>query len=176
MAQPREYEQQGLGSSVIVTVDGYILTNHHVIDGAEEIRVELINNQRFDAKVIGTDPPSDLAVLKVEGRDLPMLPLGNSDQVRVGDVVLAVGNPLGVGQTVTARIISAKGRSAGLSNGSFEDFLQTDALINQGNSGGTLVNTYGAFIGSTRRSFRLPFIHTAPGFEVFFGRPYMGNF
>lgn len=143
--QPRR--QQGLGSGVIVSNDGYILTNHHVIDGAQEIEVELTDRRRFDAKVVGSDPPSDLAVLKVNASDLPVLPLGNSDDVRVGDVALAVGNPLGVGQTVTAGIISAKNRSTGLSDGSFEDFLQTDAPINQGNSGGALVNTNGELIG-----------------------------
>lgn len=148
-AQPRNPErlQRGLGSGVIVSADGYILTNHHVIDGAEEIKVELNDNRTFAAKVIGSDPPSDLAVLKIEMKGLPILPLGDSDRVRVGDIVLAVGNPLGVGQTVTMGIISAKGRQTGLSDGSFEDFLQTDAPINQGNSGGALVNTNGELIG-----------------------------
>ncbi len=136
-----------LGSGVIVSSDGYILTNHHVVDGAEEIKVVLANNKSYDAKVVGSDPPSDLAVLKVEAKDLPVLSLGDSDRVRVGDVALAVGNPLGVGQTVTAGIISAKGRSTGLSDGSFEDFLQTDAPINQGNSGGALLNTSGELVG-----------------------------
>src|SRR5262245_8982917 len=138
---PRSQIQRGLGSGVIITKDGYILTNHHVIDGAEEIRVELTNNRGYDAKVIGDDPRSDLAVLKIGANDLPMLTLGDSNRVRVGDVVLAVGNPLGIGQTVTAGIISAKGRTTGLSDGSFESFLQTDAPINQGNSGGALVDT-----------------------------------
>ena len=148
-AQPRSQErlQRGLGSGVIVSADGYIVTNHHVIDGAEEIKVELNDNRSFAAKVIGSDPPSDLAVLKIETKGLPVLPLGDSDRVRVGDIVLAVGNPLGVGQTVTMGIISAKGRQTGLSDGSFEDFLQTDAPINQGNSGGALVNTNGELIG-----------------------------
>ena len=145
--EPQERLQRGLGSGVIVSADGYILTNHHVIDGAEEIRVELTDNRTFPAKVVGSDLPSDLAVLKVDARNLPVLPLGDSDRVRVGDVVLAVGNPLGVGQTVTMGIISAKGRQTGLSDGSFEDFLQTDAPINQGNSGGALVNTNGELIG-----------------------------
>ncbi len=110
--QPRNQERlkRGLGSGVIVSPDGYIVTNHHVIDGAEDIRVELNDNRSFPAKVIGSDPPSDLAVLKIETQGLPVLPLGDSDCVRVGDVVLAVGNPLGVGQTVTLGIISAKGR------------------------------------------------------------------
>jgi Do/DeqQ family serine protease len=148
-AQPRSQErlQRGLGSGVIVSADGYIVTNHHVIDGAEEIKVELNDNRSFAARVIGSDPPSDLAVLKIETKGLPVLPLGDSDRVRVGDIVLAVGNPLGVGQTVTMGIISAKGRQTGLSDGSFEDFLQTDAPINQGNSGGALVNTNGELIG-----------------------------
>ncbi|HWO43214.1 MAG TPA: Do family serine endopeptidase [Candidatus Eisenbacteria bacterium] len=143
----RESIQRGLGSGVIVRSEGYILTNHHVIDGAQEIKVELRDHRIYDAKLIGSDPPSDLAVLKVEAGNLPALPLGNSDEARVGDVVLAVGNPLGIGQTVTAGIISAKGRSTGLSDGSFEDFLQTDAPINQGNSGGALVNAAGQLIG-----------------------------
>ena len=139
--------RQALGSGVIVRSDGHILTNHHVIDGAEDIRVDLISRRTYSATLVGSDPPSDLAVLKISAGDLPVLELGDSDQVRVGDVCLAVGNPLGVGQTVTAGIISAKGRVTGLSNGSFEDFLQTDAPINQGNSGGALVDTRGQLIG-----------------------------
>jgi Do/DeqQ family serine protease len=118
-----------------------------VIDGAEDIRVDLIDGRTFNAKLLGSDAPSDLALLKVEAGGLPMLALGNSDGVRVGDVVLAIGNPLGIGQTVTMGIISAKGRSTGLSDGTFEDFLQTDAPINQGNSGGALVNTNAELIG-----------------------------
>jgi S1-C subfamily serine protease len=132
---------------VIVSQDGYILTNHHVVDGATEIRIELTDDRNFTAKLVGSDPPSDLAVLKIEAKSLPVLPLGDSDKVRVGDVVLALGNPLGIGQTVTQGIISAKGRFTGLSDGSFEDFLQTDAAINQGNSGGALVNTNGELVG-----------------------------
>ncbi|HEX4998314.1 MAG TPA: DegQ family serine endoprotease [Terriglobia bacterium] len=142
-----EEVQRGLGSGVIVSADGQVLTNHHVIDGAEDIRVDLIDGRSFKATLVGSDAPSDLALLKIDASGLPVLPLGNSDQVRVGDVVLAVGNPLGIGQTVTMGIISAKGRSTGLSDGSFEDFLQTDAPINQGNSGGALVNTNGELIG-----------------------------
>ena len=142
-----EVLQRGVGSGVIVSADGYILTNHHLIDGAEGIKVDLSDGRTLDAKVIGSDKPSDLAVLKISASNLPVLPLGDSDKVRVGDVVLAVGNPLGVGQTVTMGIISAKGRQTGISNGSFEDFLQTDAAINQGNSGGALVNTTGELIG-----------------------------
>jgi serine protease Do len=138
---------QGVGSGVIVNADGYILTNHHVVDGALEIKVELTDNRTFTAKLVGSDPPSDLAVLKIDAKSLPTLSLGDSDKVRVGDPVLAVGNPLGIGQTVTSGIVSAKGRATGLSDGSFEDFLQTDAAINRGNSGGALVNTNGELIG-----------------------------
>src|SRR5579883_1590335 len=145
--QDRPLIEHALGSGVIVSADGHILTNHHVIDGADQISVELSDRRSFDAKVIGSDPPSDLALLKISASGLPLLPLGDSDKVRVGDVCLAVGNPLGIGETVTAGIISAKGRATGLSDGSFEDFLQTDAAINQGNSGGALVNTRGELIG-----------------------------
>jgi len=144
LQQPK---RQALGSGVIVSGDGYILTNHHVIDGAEQIKVDLNDDRTLDARVIGTDAPSDLAVLKVDASGLPVLNLGDSDRVRVGDVVLAIGNPLGIGQTVTMGIISAKGRQTGLSNGSFEDFLQTDAPINQGNSGGALVSTRSELVG-----------------------------
>jgi len=139
--------ERALGSGVIVTGDGYIITNHHVIDGASEIKVDLKGGRTMDAKLIGSDAPSDLALLKINASNLPVLPLGNSDRVRVGDIALAVGNPLGIGETVTMGIISAKGRATGLSDGSFEDFLQTDAAINQGNSGGALINTHGELIG-----------------------------
>lgn len=145
--QRPEQRRSGLGSGVIVSTDGYILTNHHVIDGAEQIKVDLNDSRTLDAKVVGSDPPSDLAVLKIDATGLPVLALGDSDKVRVGDVVLAIGNPLGIGQTVTMGIISAKGRQTGLSSGSFEDFLQTDAPINQGNSGGALVSTNSELIG-----------------------------
>ena len=140
--------QRALGSGVIVRADGHILTNHHVIDGAEDIKVDLSSRGTYSATVVGTDPPSDLAVLKINAGSMPVLQLGDSDAVRVGDVCLAVGNPLGVGESVTAGIISAKGRSTDVvGGGSFQDFLQTDAPINQGNSGGALVNTRGELIG-----------------------------
>lgn len=142
-----EQRRSGLGSGVIISTDGYILTNHHVVDGAEQIKVDLNDNRTLDAKVVGSDQPSDLAVLKVDAANLPVLALGDSDKVRVGDVVLAIGNPLGIGQTVTMGIISAKGRQTGMSSGSFEDFLQTDAPINQGNSGGALVSTNSELVG-----------------------------
>jgi Do/DeqQ family serine protease len=145
--QQAPQQRQGLGSGVIIDANGYILTNHHVVDGAEQIKVDLNDGRSLDAKLVGADPPSDLAVLKVEASGLPVLVLGDSDRARVGDVVLAIGNPLGVGQTVTMGIISAKGRQTGLSNGSFEDFLQTDAPINRGNSGGALVSTNSELIG-----------------------------
>jgi Do/DeqQ family serine protease len=139
--------QRGLGSGVIVTTDGYILTNNHVVEDATAIKVELSDRRVFDAKLIGADPPSDLAVLKIDGTGLPIVAIGDSTAMRVGDIVLAVGNPLGVGQTVTMGIVSAKGRATGLGNGSYEDFLQTDAPINQGNSGGALVNSNGELVG-----------------------------
>ena len=139
--------QRGLGSGVIVTQDGYILTNNHVVDNATKIEVELSDRRIVDGKVIGTDPASDLAVVKIDSKGLPVLPIGDSSVMRVGDLVLAVGNPLGVGQTVTMGIVSAKGRATGSGDGSYEDFLQTDAPINQGNSGGALVNTSGELVG-----------------------------
>jgi serine protease Do len=145
--QQRVPKQRGLGSGVIVSPDGYILTNNHVIDGADDIQVEVIDGRTFTAKLVGSDKPSDLALLKVTASDLHPLALGNSDAVQVGDVVLAVGNPLGIGETVTMGIISAKGRSTGVGDGGYEDFLQTDAPINHGNSGGALVNTKGELVG-----------------------------
>jgi Do/DeqQ family serine protease len=151
--QPQQQQQQqppmqrGLGSGVIVSADGTILTNNHVVEGAEKITLLMSDDKTYDARIVGLDESSDLAVLKIEATNLPFLNLGNSDNVRVGDVVLAIGNPLGIGQTVTAGIISAKGRRTGLSDGSYEDFLQTDAPINRGNSGGALVNLNGELIG-----------------------------
>jgi Do/DeqQ family serine protease len=144
MPQPR---QGGLGSGVIVDDAGHILTNHHVIEGADRVQVELKDKRTFDATVVGSDQASDLAVLKIEAENLPVVAFGDSESVNVGDVVLALGNPMGVGQTVTMGIISAKGRATGLGDGSYEDFLQTDAPINSGNSGGALVNTRGELVG-----------------------------
>ena len=140
-------KQRGLGSGVVVSADGYILTNNHVIDDADDIRVEFTDGRTFKAKLVGSDKPSDLALLKVEATNLPWLSPGDSDAVRVGDVVLAVGNPLGIGQTVTMGIISAKGRSTDTTDGNYEDFLQTDAPINHGNSGGALVSIKGELVG-----------------------------
>jgi Do/DeqQ family serine protease len=144
---PRQFRQRALGSGVIVGTDGYILTNNHVVDGADEIKVDITDGRTLTAKVVGTDPASDLALLKVDANDLHPIAFGDSDAVQVGDVVLAVGNPLGVGQTVTMGIISAKGRQTDADDASFEDFLQTDAPINHGNSGGALVNTRGELVG-----------------------------
>ncbi|MEA3395523.1 MAG: trypsin-like peptidase domain-containing protein [Pseudomonadota bacterium] len=138
--------QVGLGSGVLVSPNGYVLTNNHVIDGADEIEVILNDNRQARAKVIGTDPDSDLAVLKIELDRLPVIVLGNSDNVQVGDQVLAIGNPFGVGQTVTSGIISALGRNQ-LGINTFENFIQTDAAINPGNSGGALVDTNGNLLG-----------------------------
>lgn len=138
--------QSGLGSGVIVSPSGYILTNNHVIEGADEIEVVLNDTRHAPAKVIGTDPDSDLAVLKIDMDKLPAIVLGNSDSLQVGDQVLAIGNPFGVGQTVTSGIISALGRNQ-LGINTFENFIQTDAAINPGNSGGALVDTSGNLLG-----------------------------
>ena len=142
MPMPR---QQGVGSGVIVTEDGFILTNNHVVDGADEVKVALPDRREFNAKVIGKDPKTDIAVLKIDAKGLPALVLADSDRIEVGDLVLAVGNPFNVGQTVTLGMVSAKGRGGmGLD---YEDFIQTDAAINPGNSGGALVDTEGRLVG-----------------------------
>ncbi|MDP3617632.1 MAG: trypsin-like peptidase domain-containing protein [Rhodoferax sp.] len=138
--------QVGLGSGVIVSERGYILTNNHVVESADEIEVILNDSRRARAKVIGTDPDSDLAVLKIDLDRLPAIVLGNSDTLQVGDQVLAIGNPFGVGQTVTGGIVSALGRNQ-LGINTFENFIQTDAAINPGNSGGALVDTHGNLLG-----------------------------
>ena len=143
---PRGVEH-ALGSGVIVTQDGYILTNNHVVDGTDKVEVELPDSRTFSAKVVGTDAATDLAVVKIDATKLPTLTIGDSDAVKVGDVALAVGNPLNIGETVTAGIISAKGRQTPDGTDSYQDFLQTDAAINHGNSGGALVNTAGQLIG-----------------------------
>ena len=148
---PRMPKQRGLGSGVIVGTDGYVLTNYHVVNDADRILVDLPDSRTVKGRLVGSDQPSDLALVKVEADHLQALPLGDSDAVRVGDVVLAVGNPLGIGQTVTMGIVSAKGRSTGVGDGSYEDFLQTDAPINHGNSGGALVNMKGELIAEIRR-------------------------
>ena len=138
--------QAGLGSGVIVSSSGYILTNNHVVEGADEIEVVLNDTRKARAKVIGTDPDTDLAILKIELDKLPVILLGNSDELQVGDPVLAIGNPFGVGQTVTGGIVSALGRNQ-LGINTFENFIQTDAAINPGNSGGALVDVNGNLLG-----------------------------
>jgi len=145
----RSSKEQGLGSGVIVSPDGYILTNNHVVEGADELKVSLPGEREYTAKVIGADPKTDIAVIKIEADSLPVITLTDSDKIRVGDVVFAVGNPLGVGQTVTMGIISATGRSIGILEDvqGYEDFIQTDASINMGNSGGPLVDARGRLIG-----------------------------
>ncbi|MBI1942950.1 MAG: trypsin-like peptidase domain-containing protein [Betaproteobacteria bacterium] len=135
-----------LGSGVIVSASGYILTNHHVVEAADEIEVALPDGKKLLARVVGNDPETDLAVLRVEAKSLPAITFGSSDNLRVGDVVLAIGNPFGVGQTVTAGIVSALGRS-GLGINVFENFIQTDAPINPGNSGGALIDARGNLVG-----------------------------
>ena len=144
--QPRERNEKALGSGVIVSPEGYILTNNHVIDGATSVVVTLHDKREFKARVIGTDARTDIAVLKIDGSNFPALTLGDSAKVEVGDIVLAIGNPFGVGQTVTSGIVSATGR-AGLGIEQVEDFIQTDAAINPGNSGGALVDDEGHLIG-----------------------------
>ncbi|HQZ38087.1 MAG TPA: DegQ family serine endoprotease [Vicinamibacterales bacterium] len=139
--------QSALGSGVIVSADGRIVTNHHVIDGAERISVDLADHRTFPATLVGSDAASDLAVLHIAASGLPAIAIGDSKAMKVGDVVLAFGNPLGVGQTVTMGIVSATGRATGVGDGGYEDFLQTDAAINQGNSGGALVNMQGELVG-----------------------------
>src|SRR3989449_11205033 len=136
----------GLGSGVIITKDGYILTNNHVVDGAKEVKVTMEDGHEYTAKVIGRDPKTDLAVVKIDAKDLPVVPMADSDKVQVGDVALAIGNPFGVGQTVTQGIVSATDRgNVGIE--AYENFIQTDAAINPGNSGGALVDIEGRLIG-----------------------------
>lgn len=142
----RQRREPSLGSGVILSKDGYVLTNNHVIADAAEIAVALNDGRTTSAKIFGADPESDLAVLKIELEDLPVVTLGRSDNLQVGDVVLAIGNPYGVGQTVTSGIISGLGRSS-LGINTFENFIQTDAAINPGNSGGALINANGELVG-----------------------------
>jgi len=145
-SQPRSEREHSLGSGVIVTSDGTILTNNHVIDGATDIKVDLTDKREFQAKLIGTDPKSDIAVLKIEATNLPTLAIGDSSKLHVGDVVFAIGEPYGLGGTATMGIVSATGRGdLGIEN--YEDFIQTDAAINPGNSGGAMIDLHGNLIG-----------------------------
>lgn len=148
--RPKAQPRVGAGSGVIISTDGYIITNNHVIEGADELEVTLNDNRKFDAKLIGTDPATDIALIKIDAKDLPTIPFGDSEKLKVGEWVLAVGNPFNLTSTVTAGIVSAKGR--GISLGSddkskIESFIQTDAAVNPGNSGGALVNTKGELVG-----------------------------
>ncbi len=145
-ALPRKRLETSLGSGVIVSPQGYVLTNNHVVEGADEIKVALNDGRGTQATVVGTDPETDLAVLRVSLKDMPSITIGDSETLQVGDVVLAIGNPFGVGQTVTMGIVSATGRKQ-LGINTFENFIQTDAAINPGNSGGALVNPFGELIG-----------------------------
>ena len=145
--QVRTQPRVGFGSGVIISEDGYIVTNNPVIDGADEIDVKLNDNREFKGKLIGADPNTDLALVKIEGDDFPTIPVGDSDALKVGEWVLAVGNPFNLTSTVTAGIVSAKARTLGVYNGGIESFIQTDAAINQGNSGGALVNARGELVG-----------------------------
>jgi serine protease Do len=144
--QPRPEREQSLGSGVIVSSDGIILTNNHVIDGATDIKVDLSDKRQFKAKLVGTDPNTDIAVLKIDAKDLPTLPLGDSSKLEVGDLVLAIGDPFGIGETATMGIVSATGRG-GLGIENYEDFIQTDAAINPGNSGGAMIDLHGNLVG-----------------------------
>jgi serine protease Do len=143
---PRQRQERSLGSGVIITSDGYIVTNHHVVDGGTDIKVSLGDKREYTARVVGSDNKTDLAVLKIDQTGLPALPLSDSSRVQIGDIVLAVGNPFGVGQSVAMGIVSATGRG-GLGLEDYEDFIQTDAAINPGNSGGALVDAQGRLIG-----------------------------
>ncbi|MEJ2644399.1 MAG: Do family serine endopeptidase [Gammaproteobacteria bacterium] len=145
-SRTQQHMQTSLGSGVLVSPQGYVLTNHHVVEGAQEIQILLDDGRRTDAKVVGEDADTDLAVVKINLRNLPSIVIGDSDHLQVGDVVLAIGNPFGVGQTVTQGIVSATGRNR-LGINTFEDFIQTDAAINPGNSGGALVNANGELVG-----------------------------
>jgi serine protease Do len=162
---PRERREQGLGSGVIATPDGYIVTNNHVVEQADEIKVLLGDKRSFKAKLIGTDPKTDVAVIKIEASNLPTLPWGDSSTLQVGEMILAVGNPFGLNQTVTMGIISAVGR-ANMGIVDYEDFIQTDAAINPGNSGGALVNLKGELIGINTAIFTRSGGYMGIGFAI----------
>ena len=147
MQQPKSQRETSLGSGVIVSPDGYIITNNHVVDGATDVKVTFSNKEKYSAKIVGTDKYTDIAVLKIDKTGLPTLPFADSGRVQVGDVVLAIGEPFGLGGTVTMGIVSAKGRSLGSRIERYEDFIQTDAAINHGNSGGALIDTHGELVG-----------------------------
>jgi serine protease Do len=163
--QPREQKSAALGSGVIVSSDGYIITNYHVVKDADEIKVLLADKREFSGKVIGSDPKTEISVVKIDAKDLPTLPWGDSDSLEVGDLVLAVGNPYGLNQTVTMGIVSAVGR-ANVGIADYEDFIQTDAAINPGNSGGALVNVGGRLIGINTAIFSTSGGYQGIGFAI----------
>lgn len=163
--QPKQRHQSGLGSGVIVEKDGYILTNNHVVKDTDEIMVRLLDKREFKGKIIGTDQKTDLAVIKIEADNLPVIKLGDSDKLKVGETVIAVGNPFGLSQTVTSGIVSAKGR-ADVGIADYEDFIQTDAAINPGNSGGALVNIRGEVIGINTAIFSTSGGYMGIGFAI----------
>jgi serine protease Do len=163
--QKRKFKSSALGSGVIVSEQGYILTNNHVVKGADEIKVILYDKREFKGKVVGTDPRTDLAVVKIKAKDLPTLSFGDSGRLKTGDVVLAIGNPFGLNQTITMGIVSAVGRSnIGLAD--FEDFIQTDAAINPGNSGGAMVNGSGELVGINTAIFSTSGGYMGIGFAI----------
>ena len=166
--RPRSSPQVGSGSGVIISQDGYIVTNNHVINDAEDIEVTLLDNRIFKAKIIGTDPSTDIALIKIEEKDLPALSFVNSDEVKIGEWVVAVGNPLNLNSTVTAGIVSAKGRSIGILRDRYriESFIQTDAVINRGNSGGALVDLHGNLVGINTAIASPSGYYTGYGFAV----------
>ncbi len=167
-SQPKSYNQTGSGSGVIISSNGYIITNNHVIDNADEINVTLPDNESFSARVIGKDPSTDLALLQIKKDGLPVLNMGNSDQVEVGEWVMAVGNPFNLNSTVTAGIVSAKGRNINIINdkSAIEAFIQTDAAINPGNSGGALVNLKGELVGINTAIASPTGTYTGYGFAI----------
>ena len=146
-SQPRSQKKEGQASGFIISSDGYILTNNHVVADVDKITVVLKDGRKLDAKVIGTDDKSEVALIKVDAKDLPVIELGDSDELEVGEWVIAVGNPFGLAETVTVGVVSAKGRQTGITDGGYEDFIQTDAAINPGNSGGPLLNLDGKVVG-----------------------------
>ncbi len=165
MERPRERKQASLGSGVIVDKDGYILTNNHVVKDADEIKIKLSDKREFKGKVIGVDPKTDLAVIKIESDNLPVVRWGDSDTLKVGETVIAIGNPYGLNQTVTSGIVSATGR-ADVGIADYEDFIQTDAPINPGNSGGALVNVRGELIGVNTAIFSTSGGYQGIGFAI----------
>lgn len=159
-------KKEATGSGVIISSDGYIVTNNHVVEGADELTVTLNDNREFSARIVGTDKQTDLALLKVNAKNLPTLPIGDSDKLKVGEWVIAVGNPYNLSSTVTAGIVSAKSRGLGASQNGIESFIQTDAAINPGNSGGALVNTQGELVGINAMLYSQTGSYSGYGFAI----------